>query len=225
MLYCGDIWWLLIKKKGHLGCIQCTSPAEHWFSGNTLSTVTTWHDGVSPCWNNWSAGAESLSVTWFKDVFGWLRQIGLSPPWGKKKREARRHKPPERGKEIAIQQASDDCQFSSTADVMQTYAALTLLSAMSSFSCSSSSSFPLYFPQSVFALLICSAALSLSTCTLFFSSRPHFEIPFFLLSILSTGMSGWSEALCPGDCDAIRFSFVSVCVCVPVRVYVKCIII
>lgn len=49
------------------------------------------------------------------------------------------------------------------------------------------------------------------------SHIPVLPLLFFPLSILSVEMSGWSEALCPGDCCAIRFSdgpdFVCMSVC------------
>lgn len=119
-------------------------------------------------------------------------------------------------------------QFSSTADVTQTYAPLSLLSTvsppplLSSPVLFTSLPFVFLFP---FLRLVCSL-LSLLSLWAFSYHSLHFLPPsfvsffffyialstslffpfFLLLSILSAEMSGWSEALCPGDCCAIRFS-------------------
>lgn len=119
-------------------------------------------------------------------------------------------------------------QFSSTADVTQTYAPLSLLSTVSS-SSSAFFSCPLYFPSLrllipfppsclLFTLSALSVGIFLSLSPLspslflfflffYIALSTSLFFPFFLLlSILSAEMSGWSEALCPGDCCAIRFS-------------------
>lgn len=220
MLYCGDIWWLLIKKKrgGTLAAFNARLLLSidsavilyrPWLCGMmALTPVETIDQQVQN--HSTSHDSRTFSGDWGKS--------GSAPP-RKKKREARRHKPPERGKEIAIQQASDDCQFSSTADVMQTYAPLTLLSAMSFFSCSSSSSFPLYFPPSVFALLICSAALSLHLLPVFQLSPPLWNSLLSSLNPLNRDeWVEWSTVPWRLWCHPLFFRE---CVCVCLYVYMS----
>lgn len=138
-----------------------------------------------------------------------------------------RHKPPERGEEIVIQRASDGCQAvllhcRCDADVRSSFSPLHCVSSSSAFfSC------PLYFPSLrllipfppsclLFTLSALSVGIFLSLSPLspslfrfffYIALSTSLFFPFFLLlSILSAEMSGGSEALCPGDCCAIRFS-------------------
>lgn len=152
--------------------------------------------------------------------------------------EGRISQPPERGGEIVIQQASDDCQAvllhcRCDANIHSSFSSLRcviLLPVLPSAPSSSPflSSFPLLVSPAVF--LPCMPLLTLWAFLflflllfiyLFTSLASHIPVLpllfFFPLSILSVEMSGWSEALCPGDCCAIRFSdgpdFVCMSVC------------
>lgn len=150
--------------------------------------------------------------------------------------EGRISQPPERGGEIVIQQASDDCQAvllhcRCDANMHSSFSSLRcviLLPVLPSAPSPSPflSSFPLLVSPAVF--LPCMPLLTLWAFLFLFLLLfiylplwpPTFQFyPFFFfpLSILSVEMSGWSEELCPGDCCAIRFSdgpdFVCMSVC------------
>lgn len=147
--------------------------------------------------------------------------------------EGRISQPPERGGEIVIQQASDDCQAvllhcRCDANMHSSFSSLRcviLLPVLPSAPSPSPflSSFPLLVSPAVFCLLSghFSSSFSFYLFIYLFTSLashiPVLPLLFFPLSILSVEMSGWSEALCPGDCCAIRFSdgpdFVCMSVC------------